>query len=147
MDTFKINNNFRYREYFDKLAEDQIRIRKRHRYYWNDFIKMCDYFSHEEYAVLEIGVSTGELLHSIRAKKKVGIDFSEKMIEQAHKQFPELELHVMEAEEITLKEKIDLIIISSLIGYVDDVQRVFEQLKKVSHQRTKIVVTYYNFNG
>jgi SAM-dependent methyltransferase len=132
-------------DYFILNAGDRMKSRRRHRYYWNDITHYCNYFSHEEYSVLEIGVGTGELLHSIKGKRKVGIDFSEKMIEQAKSKFPELELHVMPAEEISLTGKFDLIIVSNLIGYVDDVQAVFEQLKKASHERTKIIVTYYNF--
>src|ERR1041385_1631605 len=132
-------------DYFILNAGDRMKSRRRHRYYWNDITHYCNYFSHEEYSVLEIGVGTGELLHSIKGKRKVGIDFSEKMIEQAKSKFPELELHEMPAEKIWFTRKFDLIIVSNLIGYVDDVQAVFEQLKKASHERTKIIVTYYNF--
>src|SRR5215510_13620629 len=112
-------------EYFSNVAE-RSKSRRRHRYYWNDITHYCNYFSHQEYSVLEIGVGTGELLHQIKGKRKVGIDFSEKMIAHAKEKFPELELHVMAAEEISLNEKFDLIIISNLIGFVDDVQHVFE---------------------
>src|SRR5687767_4993932 len=131
-------------DYFSNV-KDRSKSRNRHRYYWNDITHYCNYFSHEEYSVLEIGVGTGELLHQIKGKRKVGIDFSEKMIEHAKAKHPELELHVMPAEEISLNETFDIIIISNLIGFVDDVQLIFEQLKKVSHERTKIIVTYYNF--
>ena len=95
--------------------------------------------------MLEIGVGTGELLNQIKGKRKVGIDYSEKVIEHTRERFPAMELHVMRAEEISLNEKFDLIIISNLIGSLDDVQLVFEQLEKVCHERTKIIVTYYNF--
>jgi SAM-dependent methyltransferase len=131
-------------EYFFNVT-DRAKSRRRHRYYWNDITHYCNYFSHPEYSVLEIGAGTGELLNEVKGKRKVGIDFSEKMIERAREQFPSLELHVMAAEEISLNEKFDLIIVSNLIGYVDDVQLVFEQLEKVCHERTKIIVTYYNF--
>src|SRR5258706_1509385 len=132
-------------KYFFNNVEDRIKSRKRHKYYWNDITHYCNYFSHPEYSILEIGVGTGELLNEIKGKRKVGIDFSEKIIERAREQFPSLEFHVMAAEEISLNEKFDLIIVSNLIRYVDDVQMVFEQLEKVCHERTKIIVTYYNF--
>ena len=135
----------RYKDYFDRMAASRIRSRKRHSYYWDDITKYCNYFSHENYSVLEVGCGTGELLHQIKGSRKTGIDFSEKMIVAARSQFPELDLHVMAAEEITLTEKYDLIVVSNLIGFTGDVQRVFEQLRKVSHERTKIIVTYYNF--
>ncbi len=133
-----------YLEYFDKLAPERIRIRKKHSYYWNDITYFCNYFSHETLSVLEIGCGTGELLHEIKGCVKTGIDFSPAMIEQARKQFPDLDLRVMAAEEINLDQQYDLIILSNLIGYVSDIQKVLEQLHKVCHECTKIIITYHN---
>lgn len=132
-------------DYFEKLATRRARIRRSRKYYWNDITNYIDYFGHKDISVLEIGCGTGELLHQIRGSQKVGVDFSPAMIAEAKKQFPELELHVMDAENITLDQKFDLIVVSNLIGYVEDVQTVFEQLHKVSHSGTKIIVTYYNY--
>ncbi len=135
----------RYKEYFNSLAPNRVADRKRHSYYWNDITKYCNYFSHEAISVLEVGCGTGELLHEIKGKRKVGIDFSEKMIDIARGRFSDVEFHVMAAEELELNEKFDLIIVSNLIGFVDDIQGVLSQLRKVSHPNTKIIITYYNF--
>ena len=131
--------------YFDALSAKRVQQRKAKGYYWNDITKYCDYFVHEETSVLEIGCGTGELLNGIKAKEKTGIDFSEGMIAEAKKQFPALDLRVMAAEDLQLNRKYDLIILSNLIGYVDDIQDVFMQLHKVCHPQTKIIITYYNF--
>jgi ubiquinone/menaquinone biosynthesis C-methylase UbiE len=133
------------KEYFNKVATKRIKQRKAKGYYWNDITKHCDYFIHEDYTVLEIGCGTGELLNDIKAKHKTGIDFSEEMINQARKQFPELELYVMDASSISLNRKYDLIILSNLIGYVDDIQEVLSNLHAVCNPNTKIIITYYNF--
>ncbi|MBL7928944.1 MAG: glycosyltransferase [Bacteroidia bacterium] len=133
-----------YLEYFEKLAPGRIRIRKKHAYYWNDITYFCNYFSHETLSVLEVGCGTGELLNEIKGRVKTGIDFSPAMIEQAGKQFPNLDLRVMAAEDIRLEQQYDLIILSNLIGYVSDIQIVLEQLHKVCHERTKIIITYHN---
>lgn len=135
----------RYKEYFDSLAPKRVKDRRRHSYYWNDITRYCNYFSHEENSVLEIGCGTGELIYGIKGKRKIGIDFSEAMIEVAKSQFPETEFRVMAAENLELDETFDLIILSNLVGFVDDVQAVFHQLKKVSHPNTKIIITFYNF--
>jgi len=132
-------------EYFEQLAPQRIKNRRKHRYYWGEISSYIDYFSHKELSVLEVGCGTGELLHDIKASKRVGIDFSPKMIEEARKQYPDIEFHVMNAANIELNEKFDLIVLSNLIGFVDDIQAVFEQLHKVCHEKTKIIVTYYNF--
>ncbi|MCW3072763.1 MAG: glycosyltransferase [Bacteroidetes bacterium] len=131
--------------YFNDLSARRIKQRRAKKYYWNDITKHCDYFISEDVSVLELGCGTAELLKDIKAKRKVGIDFSESMIAEAKKQFPELELHVMAAEDIRFSEKFDVIILSNLIGYLDDIQDVFKQLHNVCHPHTKIIITYYNF--
>lgn len=131
--------------YFEKIAPSRVRHRKRHAYYWNEITEYCNYFSHEDYSVLEIGCGTGELLNEIRGKEKTGIDFSPEMVRIAKQQFPNLELYLMPAESINLSKKYDLIILSNLIGYLEDIQDVFKQLHKVCHERTKVIVTYYNY--
>lgn len=132
-------------EYFEKQAKIRVKSRKQHSYYWNDITYFCNYFAHEELSVLEIGCGTGELLNDIKGKRKVGIDFSPAMIDIAKKQFPAIEFHCMPAENITIEEKFDLIILSNLIGHLEDVQRVLEALHKHCHSRTKVIVTYHNY--
>lgn len=41
--------------------------------------------------------------------------------------------------------KFDYIICSDLIGSLDDIQSVFKRLNSLSHDRTKTIVTYYNY--
>lgn len=132
-------------KYFDSIASSRINSRRAKKYYWNDITHNCSFFIHKDYSVLEIGCGTGELLNEIGCSYKLGIDFSKEMIAEAKKQFPSIEFQLMKAEEITLEKKFDIIILSNLIGYLDDIQLVFEQLKKVSHPHTKIIVTYYNY--
>ncbi len=134
----------RYLDHFEKIAEKRIRDRHKHRYYWNDITFYCNYFSHETFSVLEVGCGTGELLNNIRAARKTGIDYSPTMIAEAKKQFPQIDFQVMAAENISLDAKYDLIILSNLTGYLEDVQAVLEQMKKVCHERTKIIVSYHN---
>lgn len=131
--------------YFDSIAPKRIKQRRAKRYYWNDITKYCNYFVHEDSSVLEVGCGTGELLNDLKAKHKVGIDFSEVMVAQAKTQFPNLDVRVMAAEELVLNEKFDVIILSNLIGYLDDIQKVMTQLKSVSHEQTKIIISYYSF--
>jgi SAM-dependent methyltransferase len=129
--------------YFDTIARKGKRIASR--YYWDDITGFCKYFSHEDISVLEVGCGTGELLQGISAKRKVGIDFSPEMIQLGKAQFKDIEFHVMAGERIALEEKFDLIILSNLIGYLDDIQQVLTEVRKVCHPHTKIILTYYNY--
>lgn len=132
------------KEYFNKIAVDRIRYRKSKSYYWDSITDYINFFVHDESLVLEVGCGTGELLAKIKGKEKTGIDFSEKMIEEARNQFPNFEFVCCSAEDIQLDKKYDVIILSNLIGYLTDIQQVFEELHKVCHNETKIIVTYYN---
>ena len=115
-------------------------------YYWNEITQYIGYFAHEDSSVLEIGCGGGDLLAGIPASRKVGIDFSESYIEWAKVKHREsgISFILMDANDIRLTDQFDLIILSNLIGFVEDVQHVFEQVRKCCHQNTKIIVQYYN---
>jgi len=131
--------------YFDKAAPKLKQKSWVSKYYWNEIINYCNYFSHDDISVLEVGCGTGDLLADISGKRKVGIDFSSAMINIAKEKHPAVEFKVMDAENLLLDEKFDLIILSNLIGYTEDIQKVFQELNKVCHENTKIIVTYYNY--
>lgn len=137
--------NQHIQQYFNQLAEKRKR-KTINAYYWDEITKYIEYFTHEDDNVLEIGCGSGDLLAKIKGKHKTGIDFAEEQIKWAKEKYEHLgiEFFVMDANNIQLNEKYDLIIISNLIGFVDDIQKVFEQLHKVCHTRTKIIVQYYN---
>lgn len=134
----------RLKQYFNTVAADRIRYRKSKSYYWDSITGYINFFIHPGSAVLEIGCGTGELLGKINGTEKTGIDFSERMIDEAQKQFPEIDFICCPAEDIQLDKTFDVIILSNLIGYLVDIQQVFGQLHKVCHSETKIIITYYN---
>ena len=101
--------------YFDRIAE-QTAKRKLNIYYKSQITRYCDYFSHEDFSVLEIGCGTGRLIGSLKGNNRVGIDFIPAMHDIARKNYPEVEFLQMNAEEIKLDRKFDLIIISDLVG-------------------------------
>jgi SAM-dependent methyltransferase len=135
----------RIREYFDSIADRRISYRSSRSYYWNSITRYCNYYLHSDNSILEIGCGTGELLSQVKGSRKVGIDFSAVMIENARKQFPAIEFHVMDAQEITLEGKFDVVIISNLLGWLSDIQRVFKGIKKLCHPHTRLILTHYNY--
>ena len=78
------------------------------------------------------------------ARRRVGIDFCDELIVQAREDHPEVEFHAMAAEDITLDEKFDVVIMSNLIGYLDDIELVLNQVRKLCHRRTRVIITSYN---
>lgn len=96
--------------------------------------------------MLEIGCGNGDLLAKVAGSRKTGIDFSEAYIAWAKEkhQGSGIEFLVMDANAMQLQGTYDLVVISNLIGMVDDIERVFTEVKKVCHPNTKVIVQYYN---
>ncbi len=140
--TMRVNEE--RRAYFTSRAKNWVRYRKRRAYYWDSITRYCNYFIHEDSSVLELGCGSGELLAAVNGRNKTGIDFCEPILQQAQEQFPDIRFELMEAENIQLDDTFDVIILSNLVGVIDDIEHVFNQLKKVCHPQTRIIVTYYN---
>lgn len=131
--------------YFNSLAKKRKkRIFSAH--YWKEITDYTNYFSHIDSSVLEVGCGSGDLLANIAGSKKVGIDFSAEYIAWAKEKYIDknIEFLVMDANNIQLDQTFDLIVVSNLIGFVDDIQLVFEQIKKCTHPNTKVIVQFYN---
>lgn len=85
--------------------------------------------------VLCIGCGTGEEcehLKSLGARRVVGIDISEGLIEYAKKSYPELEFHVMDMEHIDFpQESFDFVYSSLVMHYVDSWKVPLDSISKV----------------
>ncbi len=130
--------------HFENTAPDYPKYRKRFSYYGNDITNYLNFFISESDSVLEIGCGYGETIAKIRGAEKTGVDFSPKMIEVAKNSFPEVDFFVMDAENITLEKKFDVIIFNNIIGYFENIQDVFYSIKKNCHERTRVIISYYN---
>ncbi len=95
-------------------------------------------------SVLEIGCGSGDLLARIRARRKVGIDVSQRQIEAARQRLPEAEFSVQAGEQLELGETFDVIIVSDTLNLAADVQRLLEQLHAVTHADTRLLVNFQN---
>jgi len=132
-------------ESVDRLASQRDIFQKRNSYYYDDLIKFFVYNIPDDSSILEIGCGTGEVLARLKPSRGVGIDISSEMVNLARQKFSRLTFINMDAEDMKLEEKFDYIVISDTIGYFSDIQKVFNELKKVSKPTTRIIITYHNF--
>ena len=95
--------------------------------------------------VVEIGCGTGELLNALDTARGVGIDFSENMISIAARQFPTLNFQLQDIESLLIEEKFDYIILSDLISHLYDIQKALNNLHRISHQQSKIIIGCPNY--
>jgi len=129
----------------DKVALKRDVWIKKNKYYYQDLTKFLRYNVPEGSSVLEIGCGNGYILNKLKPSRGVGIDISLNMVERARKNYPHIEFLQMDAENITLCEKFDYIIISDTLCYLEDIQKAFKELWKVVHVDTRIIITYHNF--
>jgi len=94
--------------------------------------------------VIEIGCGLGDLLSSLEPTDGLGVDFSAEMIQRAARHHPQLRFINADIHKLDLEEKFDFIILSDLVNDLWDVQTTFVQLKKLSHQRTRIIINAYS---
>ncbi len=130
--------------HFQKLAPSYSKYKQRFSYYWKDIISYVNYFLTDDASILDVGCGSGDTLACLKGNKKTGIDFSPEMIKQAKANHPEIEFLEMDAEDIQLTEKYDVILLSNTIGYFIDIQEVMQSLKSVCNPNTRIIITYYN---
>lgn len=132
-------------DYFNTNAANTYKWHKRSRYYYDGLISFLHFNIESGSRVLEVGSGTGELLHAVRPRYGVGLDLSPKVVELAKKKYPKLEFIEGDIDlGPNLKEKFDYVILSDLIGYLEDIQTSFDNLKKVCHGRSRLLVTNYN---
>ncbi|MCB0729294.1 MAG: glycosyltransferase, partial [Ignavibacteriae bacterium] len=119
----------------------------KNKYYYDSLVSFLKFNIPENSSVIEIGCGTGFLLGKLNPSKGVGIDISPEMVKVAKKNYPDFEFFEMNADNITFSdnEKFDYVIISDTIGYFEDIQRSFEQIKKLCNDNTRIIITYFNF--
>lgn len=132
-------------KYFNSIAKDRDKWKKKNRYYYRELENLLKFFIPNRDSILEVGCGTGDFLNALKPKEGVGIDISREMIDLSKKKYPEYEFYVMDAEDMAIKRKFDYVIMSDLLGHLEDVWQAFRQLDSVIKPETRIIVTYYNF--
>jgi SAM-dependent methyltransferase len=113
-------------------------------YYHKRLKDVFTYLVSPQQRVLEIGCGQGDLLASLKPSFGVGLDFSTEMIKRSQKRHPELYFFAADAMQIGLTATFDVIILSDLLNDLWDAQSVFEQVRRLSHSRTRIIINTYS---
>ncbi len=135
------------RRYFDERAAQRARWKRKNRYYYRKLEQYYGLVIPAGAKVLEIGSGDGDLLASLKPSRGVGIDLSGAAVSAAAQKHPKLEFRSEAAETFRLRpgETFDFIVLSDLVGHLDDVQKVFENLHQACTPSTRIVMNYYNY--
>jgi SAM-dependent methyltransferase len=131
--------------HFDRLASEMDRWRRKSWYYHRELQHFCRFVIPPGSSVLEIGCGTGDLLASVEPRDGLGVDLSPAMVKLAQQKFPHLTWVVGDAEALDLDRRFEYVILSDLLGHLEDIWSALQGLKRVSGPDTRVVITYYNY--
>lgn len=131
--------------FYNNLAPKFDSLKKKNFYYHQQLTKLYKFLIPPKKRVLEIGCATGNLLASLKPVYGVGIDISEQMILLAKKKHPQLLFKKQSAEYLKFKEKFDYIILSDLVGILEDIQLVLSTIYFHANDDTRIIFNYTNY--
>ncbi|MBN2349924.1 MAG: glycosyltransferase [Bacteroidales bacterium] len=132
-------------QYYNYLAPKRDRWKKRNSLYHKSIIKYYSFSIPAGSTVLELGCSTGDLLHAVAPNTGTGIDFSPKMIEEAKKKYPQLTFLCADAEDFSIDGTFDFIILSDLLGSLTDIHKVLQTIRKLVNKKTRLIISNYNY--
>ncbi len=132
-------------KYFNSNAAAAYKWHRRNFYYYNELKSFFLFNIETGSKVLEVGSGTGEILNAVRPEYGVGLDMSSVAVKMAGEKYPHLHFYESDIDkEIDAKDKFDYIIASDLIGYLEDIQTSFENLREVCHYRSRLLIAQYS---
>lgn len=131
---------------YDAIAEHRSDWMKKNSYYAQEVKRVVSGLVVPGHRVLEVGCGLGDLLTATRPSSALGIDISPRMIALARERHPDVEFLQADIERDPIEaEPFDYVILSDVMGSLDDVQVALERVRPLLKPDGKLVVTYYNF--
>jgi ubiquinone/menaquinone biosynthesis C-methylase UbiE len=131
---------------FNKLAGQRETWIKRNKYYYEDQARYYRFLVPEGLSVLELGCGTGDLLHVLKPRRGVGVDFSGEMVRRARERYPDLEFRQADMENLDhWGETFDVLILADVVGHLQDIEETLRSLRSFCHSDTRVMVSYYSF--
>ncbi|MHB1086406.1 MAG: glycosyltransferase [Minisyncoccota bacterium] len=132
------------REYFDTQAESRARSRHRNRFYHSSLEAFIGFLVPRDSTVLHVGADSSSLLNSLAPKRGLGIHTSEKLIKEVAKQHAADSITFSCTELSAVQGTFEYVIISDLLGHVEDIEALLREAAARVSWRGRIVVTQHN---
>jgi SAM-dependent methyltransferase/4-amino-4-deoxy-L-arabinose transferase-like glycosyltransferase len=132
------------RAFFDENIDRIERFSRLNHYYHDEIARLWRFYLTPGDQVLEVGCGTGDLLAALDPTKGVGVDFSGQAIGRALRKYPGLRIAQAEAQNFTLRERFDIVVMSDLVGYLDDVQSAFQNLHHCMNSHSRLMISFFN---
>jgi SAM-dependent methyltransferase len=118
--------------------------RKCNLYYYKDLETFFKFIVQPGSDILEVGSGLGFLLNTVNPQYGLGIDINPTAVEYARKNFPHLDFRVENAENFQTDRQFDYILLANTISYLQDIQKVFYNLRKACKPSTRLILTFHN---
>jgi SAM-dependent methyltransferase len=132
----------------DQLASERQRWIERNRYFYENDRRYMRLLIPKGARVLDLGCGIGDLLAALEPSYGVGVDFSTNMIEEARQRYPHLEFCVGDIEDpsfmTSLEGRFDYIVLSDVIGSLDDCETTLEGIQALCTRNTRLVIAYHS---
>ena len=136
---------------YDRLAPAYRRSLERYRYYYARKARILQHVFPDPGEVLEIGCGLGQNLAAMRPRYGLGIDCSERVMEQARSLYPKdahpnLEFRCMAALDVhALNRTFDTILIVSAVTEIPDIRSLFKSIRTLCTPETRVMVVVHNY--
>jgi len=132
------------RAFFDENVDRIERFRRLNRYYHDEISRLWQFYITPGDRVLEVGCGRGDLLAALDSKRGVGVDFSGRVVGRARSKYPSVRFVQAKAQNFALRERFDIVVMSDLVGYLEDVQSAFQNLHHCMSPCSRLLVNFYN---
>ncbi len=135
--------------HFDANAAHRPAWFKRNSLYHEQIVATCRPFLNPDSRVLELGCSTGDMLNQLNPSYGVGVDISPASIAIAQKHYPHLNWLSADIDNLPetplLSEPFDVIVLSDIVTYLEDIQQTLENIRYLTHTHSRLIISLWNW--
>lgn len=120
-------------------------------YFQKEDLKYLQFLIPESSKILDLGCGIGDKLVALKPSNGIGIDFSLDLIEiakQKHATNSNISFICGDIEDPNIINSIsgpfDIILLSDVIGSLEDCQQTFSKIKSLCNNETRIIISYYS---
>lgn len=114
------------------------------RAYHQDLEKICQQLVPLHSRVLELGCELGNLLDSVQPRYGLGVHPNPQLVQQAQEAYPHLNFQTGNLETFATQQYFDYIILANTLSYVENIQELLKQVRRICHPHTRIIIIFYN---
>jgi len=130
---------------FDQLASSYSDIKQQNSFYYKHLLSVIRHHVGEvQHPILEIGCGAGGILNHISNVPGLGLDVSEKMIEEAKRSYPLHEFQCQALGDISVERYFETIILADVFEYIDDLYDAFKNIASLLKSGGRCVITSPN---